>query len=143
MADTRRLLIGLFVLGLTAGCGSPQPEPPKRKQPTAKASQTKPTQQASKKKKKKQPKVVAPEYEIFEDSVDSTDGMRMAFVGTADGFTQAEQRAIVAEILEPERGKDRWVRVFVRANSARDQVQRRECLESLNAGTIIPCNFAR
>ena len=59
------------------------------------------------------------------------------------GFSFLEQRAIVADVIKDEKGKKRWVRVFVRPNSARGVVQKNECLESLDGGKIVSCDYSR
>jgi hypothetical protein len=82
-----------------------------------------------------------PKYEIFGDFVDP--GKRIVFVATADGFTRVQPQMIVAEVIKGESGKKRWTRVFVPPESARNQVQRGECLEASEGGTIQPCDYRR
>ena len=131
-----KFVLGLLTLVFIAGCRLPPAEKPvqSKRLPSGEAP-------AARLPPKTQ-KVTAPKYEIFDDSVDST-GMRLVYLGTADRFNRSQQRAIVEDVIKGEKGKNRWVRVFVRPNSARGVVHKYECLESLDGGKIVSCDMSR
>ena len=108
-------ILGLVfaVVGFLTACGSQQSEQAQesaQSQEGSGPSQTELRQQTAEAEapaqivptQRRQPTSL-PEYEIFDDSVDST-GMRLVYVGTPDGFSAAQQRAIVADVLKDEKG---------------------------------------
>ncbi len=92
------------------------------------------------------PPVQAPNYEIVEDSIDESDGMRVVFVAVAsESLNINQQRAIAGRIVAQDRGENRWTRVFFRRASDRfKQTWQDDCLEAFNGGpATTKCDYSR
>ena len=91
------------------------------------------------------PPVQPPNYEIFEDIIDETDGMRVVFVAIQTETLRREQaRALAVEVVSQDRGRNQWTRVFFRRASNRyEQAWQDDCLEAFNGGPTTKCDLSR